>query len=275
MITHKSIGYSGRLGNQLFQYATLYSLAKSKNFEFGLPSKNLKVNPHGCLDMSSNKWISYRLDLLDCFDLNVKLLSDTEINIITKNYLEKSFEYDGSINDITDDTSIDGYFQSEHYFKNYKSELLDHLTFKSHIVNSAEAVLNGLPKRKTVSVHIRRGDYVNNTTLDLLSPEYFVTALDFFTDNDYNFLIVSDDIEWCKSTFQANDNLFFSEKNSQFVDLCILSKCDHNIISNSTFSWWGAWLNKNQDKRIIAPKKWFKRMDINTNTLIPKNWTII
>jgi Glycosyl transferase family 11 len=275
MITHKSIGYSGRLGNQLFQYATLYSLAKSKNFEFGLPSKNLKVNPHGCLDMSSNKWISYRLDLLDCFDLNVKLLSDTEISIITKNYLEKSFEYDGSINDITDDTSIDGYFQSEQYFNDYKNELINHLVFKSHIVDSANAALNKLPKRKTVSVHIRRGDYVNNTTLDLLSSEYFVTALDFFTDNDYNFLIVSDDIEWCKSTFQTGDNLFFSEKNSQFVDLCILSKCDHNIISNSTFSWWGAWLNKNQDKRIIAPKKWFKRTDINTNTLIPENWIII
>lgn len=264
MITHKSIGYSGRLGNQMFQYATLKALSLKIGYECYLPN-NTVIKKDGCFDLTNNKWIEYKLDLLDCFDLKCSVSNKTQPNI----YQEKNFTFESEIFGIKDNTAIEGYFQSYKYFDEYSSEILNDFTFKSFILDKCKDKILKYPN--PVSIHIRRGDYVNHPDYWIVTPEYIQESLNYFNDDEYTFLIFSDDIEWCKQIF--SEEVVFVEGN-QFEDLCLMSLCKHNIICNSTFSWWGAYLNNNPNKKIIAPNKWFNK-PLDTKDLIPNNWITI
>jgi hypothetical protein len=265
MITHQSIGYSGRLGNQMFQYATLKAISLETGFPCFLPD-NTKVKLDGLFDMTNNKWISYKLDLFDGFEITTPIL-----NVQTNStYQEKEFTFEPEIFGISNNTTIEGYFQSYKYFDKYKDVILNEFTFKKEILYKN---FNTISKyTNPVSVHIRRGDYINHPGYWTITSEYIQEALSQFTDNEYTFLIFSDDIEWCKKIFP--EGVIFIEGNTAFEDLCLMSMCKHNIIANSSYSWWGAYLNKNEGKRVIAPKNWF----IPSKPLIdlyPSNWTII
>jgi hypothetical protein len=112
MITHNSIGYSGRLGNQMFQYAALKAISLETGFKCFLPN-NLTIKPDGAYDFTNNKWLEYKLDLLDCFEIT----SPIKENTLTTVFQEKGFEFDPSISLINDNTAIEGYFQSYKYFE--------------------------------------------------------------------------------------------------------------------------------------------------------------
>jgi hypothetical protein len=265
MITHKSIGYSGRLGNQMFQYATLKALSLKTGFQCFLPN-NTKTKLDGLFDFTNQKWIKYQLDLLDCFEITTPI-SNSNIDLI---YQEQNFTFEPKIFDILDNTAIEGYFQSYKYFNEYTEEIFKEFTFKQHILYKCFDIISKYQNK--VAIHIRRGDYVAHPGYWNTTPEYIQAALEQFSDNEYTFLIFSDDIDWCKQVFP--EGVIFMENNTQFEDLCLMSMCEHNIISNSSYSWWGAYLNKNKDKKIIAPKEWFipaKPLD----DLYPKNWTVI
>ena len=264
MITHKSIGYSGRLGNQMFQYATLKALSLKTGYEIFLPN-NTSIKLDGCYDMTNNKWIEYKLDLLDCFNIVCPILD----NPLPNQYQEQTFEFEHKLFDIQDNTSIEGYFQSCKYFEDFKQEILNDFTFKSSILEKCLTQISNYSN--PVAIHIRRGDYVNHPGFWSITPEYIQNALNHFSNDEYTFLIFSDDIEWCKQIFP--EGVIFIEGN-QFEDLCLMSLCDHNIISNSSYSWWGAYLNKNPNKKIIAPKNWFTDPK-PLNDLYPKTWIIL
>lgn len=265
MITHKSIGYSGRLGNQMFQYAVLKAISLKKGYECVLPD-HLKIKPDGLFDFTNNKWVEYKLDLLDGFNLNCKIE-----NIHSKNeYVEKGFNFDPNIFNINDNTSIDGYYQSYKYFGEYEKEIKNEYTFKNKILSKCSNIISQY--KNPVSIHIRRTDYINHPGYWVVDSTYLQNALNYFDDKDYTFLIFSDDIEWCKNVFP--EGVIYIEGNNQFEDLCLMSLCKHNIISNSTFSWWGAWLNSNPYKKVIAPKNWFIPAKPLTD-LYPENWIII
>ena len=265
MITHKSIGYSGRLGNQMFQYATLKAIALKNHYEFTLPN-HTQIKPDGCFDFTNNKWIEFKLDLFDGFDIICPISNNTLLN----QYQEQSFNFEPEIFSISDNTSIEGYFQSYKYFDNFKQEILKDFTFKPSILDKC---LKEISKHlNPVATHIRRGDYVNHPSFWNITPEYIQEAFNYFTDDEYTFLIFSDDIEWCKQIFP--EGVIFVEGNNQFEDLCLMSLCDHNIISNSSYSWWGAYLNQNTNKKVIAPKNWFIPAK-PLNDLYPSNWITI
>jgi len=262
MITHKSIGYNGRLGNQMFQYAALKALSLKTGYKMVIPN-NLEIKQDGVFDYTNNQWIKYRLDILDCFKLNCKVK-----NILTKYiYNESLFEFNDDIFNIHDSTSIEGYFQSYKYFKDYEEVIRKEFIFKDKIINKCKSIINKYSN--PVSIHIRRGDYINHPSYWVVTPEYINEALQYFTDKEYTFLIFSDDIEWCKQIFP--DEVMFMEGNNQFEDLCLMSLCDHNIIANSSYSWWGAWLNNNKNKKVIAPKNWFTDAK-SLNDLYLNNW---
>jgi hypothetical protein len=265
MITHKSIGYSGRLGNQMFQYAALKSVSLKTGFECFLPN-NINIKENGCLDLANNKWIPYKLDLLECFDLNCKI----EENKLSNIYQEQNFLFESNIFNIKDDTSIEGYFQSYKYFEEFETEIKQEFTFKPEILKKCKNIINNYSD--SVSLHIRRGDYVNNPNYWNVTPEYINEALQQFTDKEYKFLIFSDDIEWCKEIFP--EGVIFIEGNTQFEDLCLMTLCNHNIISNSSYSWWAAYLNNNKNKKIIAPSNWFIPSKLLTDLYL-KNWITI
>ena len=124
-------------------------------------------------------------------------------------------------------------------------------------------------------MHVRRGDYLKfKDTHPPCSVEYYNQAISSFSESSI-FLVISDDIEWCKENF-LGDKFYFVEGNEDYIDLYLMSLCKNNIIANSSFSWWAAWLNRNKEKIVIAPEKWFgNEVQYNTDNLLPSSWETI
>lgn len=249
----------GGLGNKMFQIASAYSLSLDNN-ENCLFEPTEASNAHGNID-------TYR----DNIFRNVKL---GQITNNPTNYQEVGFHY--SPIPYNGNLRLLGYYQSEKYFKHNKNKILELFsiddTSKKIIINKYGNLLKG----NTCSLHIRRGDYLN---LPNHHPpcnlKYYNNAIKLF-DDDTTFLVISNDILWCKEVFGGRENFIFVEDNTDYIDMWLMSLCDNNIIANSSFSWWGAWLNKNEDKKVIAPKKWFgPAISHDIKDLIPSSWTTL
>lgn len=255
IITNLKIGYNGRLGNQLFQFASLYGIGKRAEKEIFLPEKNLTRISERYAD---GKIRQVGFDLPYIFPKLKKFLWDInpiEYNLRTVE--ESKFGYDPNVEILSSkkaNINLNGYFQSLDYFYQYQDEIIELLTFKQKFSTM----------RGYTSIHIRRGDYLHlsdyheNTQLN-----YYFEAMNLFSNQ--RFFIFSDDIEWCKKQFNDYDCVF-SEDDTQENDLMKMSLCENNIICNSTFSWWGAFLNRNTNKTIVAPKKWFGKNNANHDT---------
>lgn len=238
MITFSQLGQWGRLGNQLFEVAATIGLALKNNDSYGFP-----------------RWeYSNYCNLKDCY--YDKLLFN---NIYQEPFFHhKEISYCSNLD-------LRGYFQSEKYFKENKYFILDALTPNIPVE----------PENDLCGIHVRRGDYLSLPgCYNQLDMSYYNKAMEIIKSERY--IIFSDDIQWCKRHF-IGDKFIFSENMSCYEDLAIMSKkCDNIIIANSSFSWWGAYLNTNFNKKVIAPKNWFgPKLLHNTIDLLPENWTKI
>lgn len=248
---------NGRLGNCLFEIAAGISLAK----KLRVSHKALICDNSFSSELKSyQKSILYQIDFQDVYPENVMV------------YNETGFLYEKL--PLQDNLILKGYFQSEKYFD--KKLVYDLFKIDSNTEKYIRDNYGFIFQRKTVAINVRRGDYLK---LEYKHPvcrmSYFNKAISCF-DKTIFFLIISDDIEWCKRHFKG-DNFYFVENEPPLVDLYLQSMCTHNIISNSTFSWWGAWLNPNPDKKVIYPDPWFgfwvkNKKDFDTSDLCPKNW---
>ena len=253
----------GGLGNYLFQIATAYAYSKKTNKNLIFNNNDIYI-VHGSVD-------SYKDNIFS--NLIFESLNE---NSFGKRYNELNFNFN-EISNFDGDVYLNGYFQSEKYFKDYRNEILDLFEFDNQTKNFINEKYGDLLNNKICSIHIRRGDYLRFPDHHPTQPlEYYVNALNEFDDNT-NFLVFSDDIEWCKINFSSiNKNFTFIEGNTDYQDLYLMSICNDNIICNSTFSWWAAWLNNHEGKKVIAPKKWFgPDSPCNTNDLYCKSWIII
>ena len=248
------MGMYGRMGNQMFQYATLYSIAKTRKYEFGIPYSLKSPNPY----------INFCLN--DAFN-NLTALDSSNIQNPNKAQ-EHNFTYNAGIFGIPDHTDIIGYFQSEKYFIDYRQDLLKEFEFKTEIKNTANTIRQ-IGKKLAVSLHIRLGDYLNLTDKHpICTMEYYREALNHIPDNAFLF-IISDDNEKAAELFKDFKRPFcIPDTKNQNVDMCLMTMCDYHIIANSSFSWWGAWLS--ESKQVIAPSKWF-----GESPDMPKNWSDI
>ena len=272
MITYQGLGYSGRLGNQMFQYAALLGIANKLNSSPRVPIENSFSMIDAHLDLNTGQYIKSKLDLLDCFNVTTSNFVSKNFIKTTNIYQERFFHFDDQVFNINDNTDLHGYYQSDKYFNHCSDLIRKEFTFKDAILNKCKDML--MPYSNTVSIHVRRGDYVGlQNHHPLMTAEYYQNSLmNYFGDDEYTFLVFSDDISWCKGVFP--EGVIFMEGNSQFEDMCLMSLCNHNIIANSSFSWWAAWLNNNKDKKVIAPKTWFgpAYYHYNTNDLYPTNY---
>lgn len=256
MITFSRIGQHGRLGNQIFQLAGSLGIARKLNYDIKFPSD---------------------FDVPKVFNLDNKLLTERSALQRYNTVSEQGFHFDSNLFSIPDSTDVLGFLQSDKYFLHIEAELRQLLTFRESIQNTAEGIFPVLDA-ETVSIHVRRGDYVQlQHCHPLCTLDYYQAAVANFFDKDYYFIIFSDDIEYCKSVFGSQENILYLNNTDPYIDLCLMSMCDHNIIANSSFSWWGAWLNKNKHKRVVAPKQWFGPMYSNHDTkdLYCNNWIIL
>lgn len=260
MIGFNHLGRHGRLANQMFQYAALRGIAALKGYEFCIPQSDFK-----------DQWNDHQLFLT----FNLENLKN--IQMLPGNYYqERQFNYDQEyVDNCPDNVNLYGYFQTEKYFKHIESSIRDDFTFKDEILNSCKKDFNF---DEIISLHVRRTDYVSKSNdHPPCSLEYYEDALSKF-DQNIPVMIFSDDTEWCKNQdLFSSDRFFISENEWNAIDLCLMSMCTHHIISNSSFSWWGAWLS-NSD-HVVAPSKWFGENGYtsqnNTEDLIPDRWTII
>ena len=262
MITFNKIGHYGRFGNQMFQYATLYSIAKTKKLKFGVPYSN----------RSDDDYMDFCLK--DCFP-NLTAEDSSNIENIHK-AKEKKFEYNAGIFGIPDNTDICGYFQSEKYFLNYRNDLLKEFDFEEKIKLKAGDI-RCLTSGEAISIHIRLGDYVNQQqNHPVCSIDYYDQALKQVPEDKLIFVFSDDNENAYKLFSKLNKKIVFPETNNKYIDMCLMTFCDYHIIANSSFSWWGAWLS--ESKKVIAPSVWFgsgPNMPKNWSDIYCKNWVII
>lgn len=176
-----------------------------------------------------------------------------------------------------------GYWQSENYFKDIERDIRAIFRFDEYKISKhSKSVLQQIRKTVSVSVHIRRGDYLDvlNQKLygGICTLEYYNEAISYFTTiygHGVLFFIFSNDVEWVKSNFNISNMVIVdcNQKGDAWQDMFLMSKCTHNIIANSSFSWWGAWLNENEDKKVISPSRFMNIGD--SNDIIPSDWIII
>jgi hypothetical protein len=246
MISIKNFGW--RLGNQMFQIAAMEGWSKKTGYKIEYPN-----------------W-EYSKVFKGDFTNTHKL---TPI----KYYTEKNFSFDEIPNE--NNLMIEGYFQSEKYFNNCEEHIREIFDLRDDIKEKIESKFINLNFSELVSIHVRRTDYLKLPSHHpVCDMEYYSNAIKLF--EGFKFLIFSDDMEWCKENFKG-DNFIFSEGNGDYEDMYIMSKCHSNIICNSTFSWWGAWLNKNKNKKVVSPKKWFGTAysHFSTKDLYLNNWILI
>ena len=269
MIGFNALGRMGRLCNQMFQYASLKGIARNTGVDFIIPYYENEVD-----DGMGNM---LRSELFDSFDLDVNkgLLNNGHAPVVQ----ERFFHFDEELFRLCPDhVNLQGYFQTEKYFKHIEDEIRKDLTFKEEILSPCKEMVEGVDN--PIALHVRRTDYVRNqANHNVLTLEYYQVALEQF-DSDRNVIVFSDEPAWCHEQDLFNDDRFIiSENDDNRVDLCLMSLCNDFIIANSSFSWWGAWLSTNKDKKVIAPVQWFGKTgytkDHNTKDLIPDDWTRI
>ena len=265
MLSFNNLGNLGRLGNQMFQYASLKGIAKKREYEFCIPPKEFFGTTDTNVKLSD-------CTIYDCFDL-----SSVRQEIIQQPMLrERKFEFDEQLLiNCPDNINFFGYYQSEKYFKHIEDEIRGDFTFNEDILKPCLEFFENFENTKVISLHIRRGDYVVNLNHPVQTLNYYENALEYF-DDTLPVLVFSDDAEWCKQQeFFDSDRFMISEGNATDADLCLMSLCKYHIIANSSYSWWGSWLAKSE--KTIAPQKWFGGDCINYNTqhLYCSGWEIL
>lgn len=269
----------GRLGNILFQYAVGRHLALKNNtgltlnFEyyimrsdyFGNRIRNslshINIEPH-LYNKIGAKYLMRIVGIKWPFPRYTV-------------YNEKSAEFCPDVLELGRGTTINGFFQSEKYFKDIDYVIREDFKIDSTgFGKESEYFEDSILSKESVSIHVRRGDYINSSLRSICDMKYFLNSVDYIRSKikSPHFFVFSDDIEWCTENINIPECSFVKIKRSvrnPVIDLYLMSLCKHNIISNSSFSWWGAWLNQNKEKIVIAPEKW--RIDYNPGTIVMKD----
>lgn len=242
----------GGLGNQLFQWATTFSLSKKYNtnylFEFSYFYSNGRP-----------------------FQLNKFPLID--VPLVTGAHNVKTIYDNFNFQEIEDNSFLVGYWQSEKYFKE-NSELIRQIL--SPTDEQKDYIKKNYPilDDECTSVHVRRGDYVGLQNFHPIQKlDYYEKAIELCGNK--NILIFSDDIDWCKKNFKSQ-NIYYVDEKEEITTLHMMSLCKNNIIANSSFSWWGAWKGNQKERKVIAPKNWFgPEGPSNSSDIYCENWIVL
>jgi glycosyl transferase family 11 len=280
----------GGLGNQMFQYAVGRHLAEIHNTE-------LKM------DISAYDYDGPIEYALEPFNIQESFASQNEIKKLTEakqnsfaNRLYNLFHshqkkpdsfirwnkigYNPNILKLPDGVYIEGYWQSEKYFLDINQIIKDEFTLKKTQTGKNKEIAEHIMSSESVSLHVRRGDYVDSQSVgsnqDPCGLNYYYSCIDNIVQKVSSpvFFVFSDDIQWCRDCLKISHPAVYVDHNGfdkGYQDMRLMSLCKHNIIANSSFSWWAAWLNQNKNKLVFAPKKWFTNKK-NSNDIIPAGW---
>ena len=287
---------NGGLGNQMFQYAAGKRLAVKRQVGLkmdviGLGENIANTTPRryslSVFSIAENFATKAEIDSMkergdSFFSLAKKKLGLKIGSFEGKTFIaEKHFQFDPEILSLGNDVYLQGYWQSEKYFSDIKDIIRKDFTVKILPTAINQKIINEIKIRNSASLHIRRGDYVSDKKTNqfhgICSLDYYAQGAKMIAEEkqDVHFFVFSDDINWAKENLKFNYPMTFVDINDDehsYEDMRLMSLCKHDIIANSCFSWWGAWLNQNPERIVIAPKSWFTDPNIDTIDLIPEKW---
>ncbi len=282
----------GGLGNQMFQYAAALSLADKFTSE-----PFIDLSWFNDIDEKDTK----RHYELDCFALKQNFVNINDFQVtypgagrkkrlklmlekakgkqILTLYKEPAFEFNKEFNNLPDNTYLEGYFQSEKYFLKIRPKILKAFSYNEEPNKKSQVILDQISNSNSISIHVRRGDYVTNRHANkfhgLQGLDYYQKAVGIMSKRIKQpvFFVFSDDIGWCKTNLpMPKSTIYVTHNKSGSEDMRLMRECKHNIIANSSFSWWGAWLGEFSTKKVIVPKQWFNDTTINTKDVVPVRW---
>jgi hypothetical protein len=282
----------GGLGNQLFQYATGKALCKRLKGELLLDSEWFN---HGWEDVTPRHFLLPDLRIQgEVVQLQPPISPPKKWRQIMQKFLpvspyilkDRPYRFNPLINQLRpypmQDVYLMGYWQSFHYFNSIRQELLNELTPRHHLSPRYQAYLDKIQATSSAMVHIRRGDYVHlpiaSKVHGFLGLDYYLKGMGLLLAKNPNthFFIFSDDQEWAKNHLPHQDKMTFidslEDKTAPVQELYLMSQCEMHLIANSSLSWWGAWLCKNETAYVIAPKRWTNDENKNWGDLLPQWW---
>ena len=279
----------GGLGNQMFQYAMVRAASLRLEAPLKLDVAGFKTydlhayglnhfNVVGDVANKNEYVVGAPKTILDRIRMRLGLSTRLE------SYQENGLEFDAKAFALRGDIYLDGYWQSERYFSDFQPQIRNDFSFKTTPDSINQAYLDHINSVVAVSVHIRRGDYVNNPSINAIHGvcdlDYYRRAVEFLRSRiqseDLHFFVFSDDPEWVRENVNFGSATTFVSHNDaskNYEDMRLMSSCKHHIIANSSFSWWGAWLNANPDKVVVAPKQWFKSSTLSSTDIVPDSWS--
>lgn len=301
MIGYDRLGTNGRFGNQLFQYAALRGIAAHHGYDWCIPPDSHETY--------ANYGMHHPFNLVNMTEENVSFVNQNvspqamfsfdhlkQLNPQTKNVTESCYNFDEDLfNNFEDGTNLDGYLQTDKYFKHIRKELLQDLSFKPEVLEPCNEFISNF--ESIHFLHVRRGDNVGREDhYSMMTFDYYKRALELFPEDSY-VLVCSDDPEWCsEQEFFDNERFLINtdvpeydhlclegdggtrKSKVPYTDLCLMSLCDGAVLSSSTLGWWGAWLQKGRTQPIVVPEHWYGPVLEAVNDcrdLYPEDWTVI
>ena len=264
----------------MFQYASMRGIAAMKGFDWVVPPEDY--------DHTANYALFETFKMTNVQDKNIGFVNGQMLKETIHCYNQNL------VDECSDNTNLEGFFQTERYFENIANDIRSDFTFKDEYLKPCKEFIDSLDT-PPIFLHVRRGDAVGKEHYHPIAPmSYYIEALKRF-DDDTPCFVFSDDLEWCKSQdLFKSDRFLFNENIERYdytsmdgsgsmqhtllphVDLCLMSLCSGAIIVNSSFSWWGAWLQNDRGK-VIASNPWFgpSAVDLDTSDVVPDRWEII
>lgn len=284
------------LGNQLFQYAVGRQLSITRNVPLKLDVsffksqklRNYKLDQYNIqAEIATEQEIAHFLNVYDSKSIFARIYRRSE-RLLPKNrwrlYKQANWwTYEPDVLKVSSNVYLDGYWQHYKYFERFPSLIYNELTVKEPFNNSFSTLAKTINNhRSSVSIHIRHGDYISdsnaNNLMGVLPLEYYYRAIQAIREQVNNpvFFIFSDNLGWVRDNLVISEQVVYVEAEGgekDYLELQLMSKCHHNIIANSTFSWWGAFLNQAPDKIVIAPGRWVVPQELNKNVkLLFPSW---
>jgi hypothetical protein len=276
----------GGLGNQMFQYAAGMALAQKYHVPLLLDDSFLAKDPAGAYTKRefALQQLNAQVHLSDestlAFFNRRGVLERIFSPLKRKRILSEGPSFTGDFFKAGPTVYLDGFWQSEQYFIAIREQLLQEFTPRYELENIAGETLHEIGACESVAVHVRRGDYASLQSAEnfhgLLTVQYYAAAMNLMRRKieDCRFFIFSDDIEWCRQNFKEGADLNFIANKAPYssADLFLMKACRHNIIANSSYSWWSAWLNTHHEKTVIAPAQWYAKPNQYADTIYCRNW---
>jgi hypothetical protein len=288
---------AGGLGNQMFQYAAGRRLAHRHKTDLKLDLSFLKGPQQGC---TPRRYALHRLNI------SAGIATSREVSLLSgrgrtpigtalvrfrnglglaarrpRVFRERHFHFDPALLAAPDDLYLEGYWQSERYFADVAEILREEFAVRSEPASYYAGLAETAGSTNSVSVHVRRGDYASDPatrgTHGICDGSYYRRCVDYVRERvaDPRFFVFSDDPAWARENVRVDAGAVYVDgpvPENDCEDLRLMSLCRHNVIANSTFSWWGAWLNTNPARIVLTPARWFADDDLDTRDLIPDSW---